>query len=417
MTTHPIDLAASVASVAPRSGETAGTGRLAEIAAIAVPLLAALVVAAPATAFDEDSLTIWIGDNKAKADLEKALAPFTEDLGIGVNVEIVEPKLPDRFQQAAATGDGPDLIFYAHDRFGEWAAGGLIQPVEPSAAFADGVLDTAMEALAFDGRVWGYPIAVEAIALIYNKAYVEEPPATFEEIAELELPEGVQPILWDYNNTYFTFPLMMANGGYAFQKVDGAYDGKDTGVDNAGAIAGAAVLREMIDSGVMPKGVDYGVMDGAMKKGEVAMVVNGPWAWSDLAAAGVDFGVAPLPSVGGEPARPFVGVYSAAINAASPNADLAVELLEGYLLTDEALATWNASNELGALADLSAAEAQTDPKVAATLANAEAGVPMPSNPEMGAFWSAMEPALGNITTGAQSVEDALKDAGARIRGE
>ena len=36
---------------------------------------------------------------------------------------------------------------------------------------------------------------------------------------------------------------------------------------------------------------------------------------------------------------------------------------------------------------------------------------------MGAFWSAMQPALGNITTGAQSVEDALNDAAKRILGE
>ena len=379
-------------------------------------LLASAFATSTAFAFDEDSLTIWTGDNKARAALEEALGPFTEELGIGVSVEVVEP-LPDKFQQAAATGDGPDLVFYAHDRFGEWAAGGLIAPLEPSEEFSSGVLDTAMEALQFEGRTWGYPIAVEAVGLIYNREYVDEPPASFEEIGEMEFPDNVAPILWDYNNTYFTFPLMMANGGYAFKKVDGSYDGSDNGVDTEGAIEGATVLREMIDSGVMPKGVDYGVMDGAMNKGEVAMVINGPWAWAGLADAGIDFDVAPLPSVNGEPSRPFVGVYSAALNAASPNEDLAIELLESYLLTDEALATWNAGSELGALADLSAAEAQDDPKVDATLANARIGVPMPSNPEMGAFWSAMEPALGNITTGAQSVEEALADAAARIRGE
>lgn len=56
-------------------------------------------------------------------------------------------------------------------------------------------------------------------------------------------------------------------------------------------------------------------------------------------------------------------------------------------------------------------------EVAMTLANAATGIPMPSNPEMGAFWSAMGPALGNITSGAQSPTDALNDAAARILGE
>ncbi len=87
------------------------------------------------------------------------------------------------------------------------------------------------------------------------------------------------------------------------------------------------------------------------------------------------------------------------------------------MLTDEGLAVWNKDSDLGALADISAAAAQTDPNVQATLANAAGGIPMPSNPEMGKFWSAMQPALGNITTGAQSVEDALNDAAKRILGE
>jgi maltose/maltodextrin transport system substrate-binding protein len=371
-----------------------------------------------ASAMEKDQLLIWVGPNREDTALQQVTQKFTDELGIPVTVEVVDP-LTDKFQQAAATGDGPDIVLWAHDRFGEWAAGGLITPVEPSADFKSGVLDTGWDAVSFGGKVWGYPVGVEAIGLIYNKALVDAPPASFEEIATMPLKsEGVTRIMWDYNNTYFTFPLMAANGGYAFVKKDGTYDGKDTGVNNAGAIQGGEVLKSLIDQGVMPAGVDYGVMDGAMNKGEVAMVINGPWAWGNLKTSGIDFGVAPLPSVGGQPSKPFIGVTSFAINAASPNKDLAVELLENYLLTDEGLNAWNANGNLGALADLSVGETQSaDANVATTLANAAIGVPMPSNPEMGAFWSAMGPALGNITTGAQDVKTALDDAAKRILGE
>ncbi len=370
-----------------------------------------------ATALEEGSLLIWVGPNREDAALREVVAKFTEDLGIDVTVEVVDP-LTDKFQQAAATGDGPDIVLWAHDRFGEWAAGGLISPVAPSAEFQGGILETAWDAVQFGGETWGYPVGVEAIALIYNKKLVSAPPATFEEIPSIEVPAGVTRIMWDYNNTYFTFPLFMANGGFAFEKVDGNYDGKNTGVNNEGSIEGGEMLKSLIDGGTMPPGVDYGVMDGAMAKGEVAMVINGPWAWGGLKGAGIDFGVAPLPSVGGQPSKPFIGVTSFAINAASPNKDLAAELIENYILTDEGLTTWNANGNLGALADLSMGEAQSaDPNVAATLANASIGVPMPSNPEMGAFWSAMGPALSNITTGAQDVKTALDDAAKRILGE
>ena len=376
-----------------------------------------LSTTAPAFALEEGVVTIWMGAGKGDALLQKAADAFTADLGVEVKVEVVDPGLTDKFQQAAATGDGPDIVLWAHDRFGEWAAGGLLTPVNPSQEFQDGVLDSGWDAVSFDGKIWGYPVSVEAVGLIYNTDLVATPPATFEELKDMQMPDGVSTILWDYNNTYFTMPMLMANGGYAFQKVDGSFDGTDTGVNNDGAKIGGNVLKSLFDDGVLPEGVDYGVMDGAMANGETAMVINGPWSWAGYEGNGRNIAVAPIPSVNGQASPAFIGVYSAAVNAASPNQDLAVELLENYILTDEGLATWNAKSELGALADKSAGAAQTDPKVGATIANAASGIPMPSNPEMGAFWSAMGPALSNITAGAASVEDALDDAAARILGE
>lgn len=368
-------------------------------------------------AFEDGKLLIWINGDKGFNGLQAIGDKFKEELGIDVVVEHPEA-VTDKFQQSAATGDGPDIFIWAHDRFGEWAAAGLIAPVEPSAEVKDGIFDFAWDAVTFDGKTWGYPIAVEAVGLIYNKDLVPTPPATMEEIAALKLPDGVKPILWDYNNTYFTFPLLAANGGYAFQKVDGAYDPKDTGVNNEGAKKGAGVLRQFIDDGVMPSGVDYGVMDAAINKGEVAMVLNGPWAWANLATSKINFGVAPIPSVAGQPSKSFVGVLAANVNAASPNRDLAIEFIENYLVTDEGLKTINDDVPLGAVADKSFSETLAgDANVAATLANAQAGVPMPSTPAMGKFWAAMGPALASITDKSATVDQALDDAAKRILAE
>jgi maltose/maltodextrin transport system substrate-binding protein len=365
----------------------------------------------PVFALEDGTLLIWTGANRDQAALQAVADKFTADLGVPVKVEVVDPDLTDKFQQAAATGDGPDIVLWAHDRFGEWAAGGLIAPVTPSAEWTGGILPAAMDAVSFDGKIWGYPVGVEAVTLVYNKGLMPTPPATFEEILAAGTPGQ---ILWDYNNTYFTFPLLMAGGGFAFQKVDGVYDGKATGVNTDGAIAGATMLRSLLDAGAMPAGVDYGAMDGAMVNKDVAAVLNGPWSWSAYRDAGIDLGVAPIPTIGGNTAPPFLGVQALGINAASPNADLAKEFIENYLTTDENLTAWNANSGVGALADVSAAAMQEDPLVASMLAVAANGVPMPSNPEMGAFWSAMGPALTNITTGAATPADALNDAATRI---
>ncbi len=75
------------------------------------------------------------------------------------------------------------------------------------------------------------------------------------------------------------------------------------------------------------------------------MTINGPWAWSNIDTSKVNYGVTVLPTFKGQPSKPFVGVLSAGINAASPNKELAKEFLENYLLTDEGLEAVNKENQ------------------------------------------------------------------------
>lgn len=385
-----------------------------KISATAIALATSLMATTAAYAMEDGKLIVWINGDKGYDGLQALGDKFSAELGVEVVVEHPEA-VTDKFQQAAASGKGPDIFFWAHDRFGEWASAGLISPVEPSQKVRDNTFSFAWDAVTFGGKTWGYPVAVEAVGLIYNKDLLPTPPTTMEEILDLKIAGIKSPIMWDYNNTYFSMPLLMAGGGFAFEKVDGNYDPTTTGVNNAGSIAGASIIKELIDKGVMPAGVDYGVMDAAINKGETAMVINGPWAWSNLESSGINFGVAPIPSVKGQKAKSFVGVLSATINAASPNKDLAIEFLENYVLVDDGLKAINDNVALGAVASKSFSKVIAgNDKIAATLTNAENGVPMPSIPEMGKFWSAMEPALKSITGGQASVEDALNDAATRI---
>ena len=164
----------------------------------------------------------------------------------------------------------------------------------------------------------------------------------------------------------------------------------------------------------MPKGVDYGVMDAAMHKGEVAMVINGPWAWANLKTANINFGVAPIPSVAGQPSQVLRRRARRDHLQGLARTGRGGEFIENYLLSDEGLKMINDDVPLGAGRKACFAELKSDPNIAATLANAQDGVPMPSIPEMGKFWSAMGPALHNITKGRQSAEEALDAAAKRI---
>ena len=42
-----------------------------------------------------------------------------------------------------------------------------------------------------------------------------------------------------------------------------------------------------------------------MGQEKVAMIISGPWAWSNLLTSGIDFGLAPVPGVDGKPGPSF----------------------------------------------------------------------------------------------------------------
>jgi maltose/maltodextrin transport system substrate-binding protein len=372
-----------------------------------------------AQAAEPGKLLIWINGDKGYNGLQKIGDEFAKKTGVQVTVEHPEDA-PGKFQQAAAAGKGPDIWIWPHDRIGEWIAGGLLQPVSPSKKVQADIDPLAWKAFTVAGKTWGYPMSIEAVALVYNKALVKEPPKSFEEVMALDKKlsaQGKKAILWDYGNTYFTWPLLAANGGYAFKlKPDGTYDPEDTGVNNAGALKGAELLRKLIADKYMPTGSGYSEMEAGMSKGTVAMMINGPWSWDNLKKSNIDFGVAKIPTVGGKKAAPFVGVLGAMLNKSTPNRDVAVEFIENYMLSVKGLKTINDDVPLGTPASKALfAELKSNPNIQATMASAQDGSPMPNNPEMGRFWSSMASALGNVADGRQTPKEALDSAAARIK--
>jgi maltose/maltodextrin transport system substrate-binding protein len=370
-----------------------------------------------AFAWTDGELLVWIGGDKGHSGLAEVGKKFEKDLGIPVKVEAPDG-LTDKFQAAAQAGKGPDIVFWAHDRLGEWADSGLLKPLEIKDDFKANFIPMSWEAVTHNNQIWGYPIALEAVSLIYNKKLVvASPPAQLSEVPvfakELKAKNpNVIAIMWDYNTPYFSWPFLASGGGYPFKKIPGGYDVKDIGVNNEGAIKGLQGIVDLINAGVMPKGASYSVMDQKMNSGELAMMVSGPWAWSNLRKSGIDFDLAPLPGVDGNPGRPFVGVLAALINRSTPNSDLATQFVEKYVATTDGLKTIDADVPIGvpALKTLSEEMAAKNPLIKATYENAKNGDVMPNIPQMGKFWSSMATAFQIATNGQASPKAALDDA-------
>jgi maltose/maltodextrin transport system substrate-binding protein len=114
-----------------------------------------------------------------------------------------------------------------------------------------------------------------------------------------------------------------------------------------------------------------------------------------------------------------VGIKGLYISRACRQPEVAAEFIENHLLTLPGLRALDRAEPLGAPASKAYyAELAADPlvgsQVAGIMASARDGVPTPSNPEMGRFWSAMKSSLTNLSEGRQTPRQALDAAARRI---
>ena len=385
-----------------------------------IALIGALgLVLAPLAQAADLKLLVWINGDKGYNGLQKVGDAFERDSGVKVTVQHPEGA-PDKFQSSSGAGKGPDVFCWPHDRAGEWARSGLIVPIRPREKLRNEIDASAWKAFQYQGQTWGYPIAIEAIGLIYNKKLLPTPPESLEEVIAMDrafVAQGKKAILWDYDKSFFSWPMLAGAGGYIFGRdAAGNLDVHDIGVNTPGAVKAAEVLSGLVRNGQMPKGAGYAEMESAFSRGEVAMMISGPWAWDNARRSNIDFGVAKIPSVNGHPAKPFVGVLGCMIAAPSKVKDLAREFIENYLLRVDSLKTINADVPLGTPANkVFYAELASDPNISATMENARVGEPIPNIPETGKFFTAMDAALEAITQGRQSPKAALDGAAERIR--
>jgi len=363
-------------------------------------------------------LLIWINADKGYNGLQKVGHSFEQLSGVKVVVETPEDA-PPKFQAAVGAGKGPDIFCWAHDRAGEWAKGGLIVPIRPGKAVLDDIDAKTWDAFRYKGKLWGYPLGIETVTMVYNKALVKNPPTSWDEIKRLDdelKPRGKRAILWEYNKVFFSWAIFGGAGATVFARdANGDYDPTQVGVNNAGAVQAATLIGDLVKTGRMPKSAVHADMEAAFARGDVAIQISGPWVWDNARKSRIDFGVAPVPGPNGQPGKAFNGVLGCMIAAPSKMKDVAKEFLENHLMKPENLRIVNADVALGVPASKAfMAELASNPNIRASAEAARHGEAIPNIPETGRFWTAMDAAIEAITNGLQSPKEALDGAAARM---
>ena len=350
------------------------------------------------------SITVWV-DETRQAAVEAAAADYEE--ATGTTVEIVLKNFEDiraDFNAQVPTGEGPDITVGAHDWLGELTANGVVAPIELGDKASE-FEQVALDAFTYDGQVYGLPYAVENIALIRNTALAPEAPATWDDAVAMGQAAGTQfPILLQVGETgdpYTAYPLQTSFGAPVFvQNDDGSYTAELALGGEPGA-AFAQWLAAQGAAGILDTAVTYDIAVEAFKNGQSPFIIGGPWMLGSF--EGLELAIDPIPSAGGQPAQPFVGVQGFYVNAQSENALLANDFLVNYMATEEAqLALYEAGDRPPAL--IAAADtASSDPITAGFRAVGAEAVPMPSIPEMGAVWEFWGVTEANIINGADPV--------------
>jgi arabinogalactan oligomer/maltooligosaccharide transport system substrate-binding protein len=329
-----------------------------------------------------------------------------------IKIELLQkPDMNNAVVAAVPAGEGPDIIAWVNDQIGRNAETHIIVPLDPfidTAKFEEEFIPTAVTAMQYGGQTYCYPESMEAITMIYNKDLVKEedlPKTTDELLAKAKEFNAANPGSYYFvynakNDAYFSAPWWQAAGVTIVDE-----EGTTTFASDAGYAAGEFInsLRE-----VMPEEIDYGIADTLFKEGKAAIIVNGPWYIADLDAAGLNYGLAPLPTFGGTPGTPFVGVKCLMLTTNAEKRGLseaAVNVMEYYTSKDSQVKLAEANKMVP-----TNAEAVADPMVTAMGVikafgdQAALGNPMPSTPFMGAMWDPMAKGVECIWTGASDVK-------------
>lgn len=360
------------------------------------------------TSGDGAELVIWT-DAEREAAITEAAKAFEEETD--AKVTLVQKNFEDLrndFIAQVPTGEGPDITVGAHDWLGALVAAGVVDTIDIGDK-ASKFEQVALDAMTYDGQLYALPYSLETIALVQNVDLVgTDAPATWDDMIAKGLAAGTErPFVintgGETGDGYTMYGLQTSFGAPVFvQDSTGSYT-TEVGMGGANGEAFASWLgaNGKNGTGYISTTVDYDINNELFASGKAPYTIQGPWAISSF--EGMNVAVNPIPSAGGQPAAPFVGVQGFYLSSKSKNALLAQEFLTNYLGREDAQrALYEADPRIPAWKKL-AEEVSSDPITAGFVASAKNGVPMPSIPEMGSVWDLWNAAQVQIINGADPV--------------
>ena len=368
----------------------------------------------------EIHIRVWESKNGIDDFIKQAGKAYTErnpDVIIDfINVELHNSV--DSLVDDAPNGVAPDIIAAPHDNLGNLVSKKLILSTENPREISKQVLGACSKALTYNGTMYGYPASAETYALFYNKRLISERevPKSWEELVAWvqkfnQNNPGHYGFVMDVTNGYYSILFTTANGNRLYG--ESGTESNNPNMNTPAAVKGLKFFQTLRSSlGLESVELSTSACDGMFASGNAAMHITGLWNVNTFEKAGIDFGVACIPSLPGEnkPAASFSGTRGMFVTAASKHPKEAADFAAFMLTPEMQQLRFTLTGAMPAINTR-----VSSPYMPGFLEQLDYAFPMPSIPAMGKFWSETESALKAIWNG-EDVQSELDSLNSKIRG-
>ncbi|MFD4771196.1 extracellular solute-binding protein [Streptomyces niveus] len=410
----------------------------------ATALAATLALAATACGGDEETAaksgsgeltgTVTWWDTSTVGSEDKVFKKLAEDFEAkhkGVDVKYVNVpfgEAQNKFKNAAGSGSGaPDVIRSEVAWTPEFADLGYLAPLDGTPALKDekDFVPQAAASTKYDGKTYAVPQVIDSLGIFYNKKLFKdagvEVPKTIDELKTVSKTikdkTGKTGMYLRGDDAYWFLSFLYGEGG---DLVDAK--GKTVTVDSPAGVKAMEVVKDLVDSGAAKTDATDGWenMQAAFKGGDVAMMINGPWAIADTYAGPqfkdkANLGVAPVPAGSAGQGAPQGG-HNLAVYAGSKNLDASYAFVE-YMSSAESQA--KITTELNLLPTRTSVYSQ--PEVAKNeivgffKPVVDKAIERPWIPETGSLFAPLVTEYTKVLTGQTTPEKGVKTTGDSYR--
>ena len=383
---------------------------------VSILLIAALLVPLAACgggSVDTDKLVIW---HDKEDTVVEALSAYLAEAA--PDVEVVFEKKTSLTDSLKLVGNdpasAPDMFIFAHDKIGVFAEMGILADVNtllPEGAL-DGWLPMTTEAATYKGTLYQLPLYFETLLFMYNRRYMQDDqvPATTEELyayMEANTGRGRYGFVEQHSTAYYSAAWIHGFGGSIISE-----DG--TPFPDPEAVK-AALRYHLKFVALMPGETEYSTVNTLFLEGKADSTIGGPWMVPSAREAGIDLGIAPMPTVDetGKALAPYSGVQGVQVlkYAAENKTEAVKTVLEALCGAEIGIDLALASGCAPANADCYDDErVANDELVQAMRSTAEIAVPMPNIPEMDVMWTVVSNLLTDVNLSGEDVDAAFDEA-------